>query len=110
MGFLDKILGKKDVANTTALAKVKTDEPISIAVVLKGEKHFTIYQDGNGYYKAKHKSGEWLFDAFDDWQLIPSFEYAYETTSLSDIEEGCMFYSKSQQLTKVGTIEFIPSK
>lgn len=108
MGFLDKFLGKKKIETLPAVQK--KDVPVSIAVVVKGEKHFTIYQDGLGYYKAKHKSGKWLWDAFDDFQLLNSFEDAYESKSLEDIEEGCMHYIKSQQLTQVGTIEFIPSK
>jgi hypothetical protein len=110
MGFLDKFLGKKKVETLPAVQSSNLpskEEPASIAVVMKGKKYFDIFKDGNGYYRAQHRNGDWLFTGE---QLIGTYEYAKKQRSLEDIEESCCHYIKSQQLTQVGTIEFIPSK
>lgn len=102
MGLLDKILGKKP---STEL--VRTDQPTSNpnTVILKGEKHFDIYEDGNGDFRAQHNSGMWLFDTN---HLFNYYEDATKFNSLESCQERCMRYVKGQMKTNVGTIEFIP--
>lgn len=86
----------------TSLEIVKTET----AVVLKGEKIFDIYEDGNGLIRAKHKSGEWLRDREN---LVDFYEFARKFSSMKECHEDTEYYIKSRQLRKVGTVEFIPS-
>lgn len=74
-------------------------------VVVKGEVHFEIFEDGNGEFRAKHKSGDW-YQTED--HLASFFEYAHKFPSLERAQRAAMKYVLSRQLTKVGTVEFIP--
>lgn len=107
MSILNKLLGKK--STLPAIVENTTQTPLSsgTAVVLKGEKHFTIYEDGNGKFRAQHKSGRWLFDRD---HLFMDKESATKYYDLEGCQTACMTYIKGQMLTQVGTIEFIPSK
>lgn len=100
--LLENIFGKSN--QTTALATIKPEENPKL-VVLKGEVHFEIFEDGNGEFRAKHKSGNW-YQTED--HLASFFEYAHKFPSLEAAQRASMKYVLSRQLTKVGTVEFIP--
>lgn len=99
--LLEKFFGEK---TSTALALVKQEENPKL-IVLKGEVHFEIFEDGNGEFRAKHKSGDW-YQSKD--HLASFFEYAHKFSSLEAAQSASMKYVLSRQLTKVGTVEFIP--
>ena len=86
----------------TSLAIVKTQT----AVVLKGEKIFDIYEDGNGKIRAKHKSGKWLMDREN---LTEFYVHTRKFSSMRECYEDTEYFIKSHQLRKVGTVEFIPT-
>lgn len=84
---------------------VITTSPTEILV--KTEKIFDIYKDGNGVIRAKHKSGKWLRDKEN---LIDFYVHAFKFSSVNQCHEMAEYYIRSLELTKIGTIEFIPNK
>ena len=94
--------GKEREEEETSLEIVKTPT----AVVVKGEKFFDIYEDGNGLIRAKHISGDWLKDSEN---LIDFYEFGRKFSSMKECHECAEYFIKSNQLRKIGTIEFIPS-
>lgn len=107
MRILKKYFSKKeknvDVSTTETSLITTTQE----AVLVKGEKWFDIYEDGNGRFRAQYKDGNWLFTSLS---LIYKYEYAEQFSTLETCQESAIHYINSRQLKKVGTIEFIPSK
>ena len=102
MTVIRKYFGTDKKKEEVSLAIVKTPT----AVVLKGEKIFDIYEDGNGLIRAKHKSGDWLRDSEN---LTDFYEFARQFSTINECHKCAEYYIKSRQLRKVGTIEFIPS-
>lgn len=94
--------GKEKEEKETSLAIVKT----KTAVVLKGEKIFDIYEDGNGLFRAQHKNGGWLRDREN---ITNFYEFCEKFRSIKECHALAEYYIKSKQLRKVGTIEFIPT-
>jgi len=85
----------------------ENNEPTRMEVIVENEKHFHIFQDGNGYFRAKHKSGMWLEKPE---YLTEFYEFAKKMSSMAEVNENCIYFIKSHQLKEIGTIEFIPKK
>jgi hypothetical protein len=103
--LLEKFFGSEP---STALVKAEVKpEDNPRLVVVKGEVHFEIFEDGNGNLSAKHKNGKWLERKE---HLTDFYEFRRKFYDLKSCHEDCFHYIRSRQLTKVGTIEFIPSK
>jgi hypothetical protein len=101
MKFLQKMFGGSSLP-----AKIESDNNPKL-VVLKGKVHFEIYEDGNGKFRAQHKSGDWL--SSED-NLTMFYELSETFYRIEDCQQMAMKYVKGRQLKKVGTIEFIPNK
>lgn len=101
MKLLQKIFGGSSLP-----AKIESENNPKL-VVLKGKVHFEIFEDGNGKFRAQHKSGDWLSS---ENNLTMFFELSEKYHTIEDCQKIAMRYVMGRQLKKVGTIEFIPTK